>query len=186
MGPASARLQASPLVRGSRSASPPREALILLAVIQHPWLLESHAEEFAALEFLHAEADLLRRAILEAGTEENILDSAALDAMLRRRGLEKALNQVKNAITHTSDWPAREGAAEGDVEQWWTHVVTLHRKQRTLNRELKDAERALGEEPSEANWAWIRDVQGRLSALEGTEALIEGFGALSGRPVRGV
>ncbi|NWG24951.1 MAG: toprim domain-containing protein, partial [Pseudorhodoplanes sp.] len=185
-GPASARLSASPLVRGSRSVSPPREALILLAVIRHPWLLESHAEEFAALEFLHAEADLLRRAILEAGTEENILDSAALEATLRRRGLEKALNQVKNAITHTSDWPAWEGAAEADVEQWWTHVVTLHRKQRTLNRELKDAERALGEEPSEANWAWIRDVQGRLSALEGTEALIEGFGALSGRPARGV
>jgi DNA primase len=186
LGPASARLSSSPLVRGSRSASPPREALILLAVIQHPWLLESHAEEFAALEFLHGEADLLRRAILDAGTDENALDSAALEAALVRRGLESALSRIKIAITHTSDWPAREGAAESDVEQWWTHVVTLHRKQRTLNRELKDAERALGEEPSEANWAWIRDVQGRLSALEGTEALIEGFGASSGRPVRGV
>lgn len=50
-----------------------------------------------------------------------------------------------------------------------------------LNRELKDAERALGEEPSEANLAWLRDVQDRLAALEGTEALIEGFGASSGR-----
>ena len=56
-------------------------------------------------------------------------------------------------------------------------------RQRTLNRELKDAERALGEDPSDANLAWLlRDVQGAdLSALEGTEALIEGFGASSGR-----
>ncbi len=66
------------------------------------------------------------------------------------------------------------------------HVVTLHRKHRTLNRELKDAERALGDEPSEANLAWIRDVQGRLAALEGTEALIEGFGVSSGRGLRSV
>jgi len=183
--PLSPRLGASPLVRGFKSAIPPREALILLAVIHHPWLLETHAEEFSDLEFRHADAQLLRRAVLEAGTEES-LDSKGLQAALVRRGLEPVLNRVRAAITHSSDWPAQEGAAEDDVNQWWNHVVTLHRKHRTLNRELKDAERALGEEPSEANLAWIRDVQGRLAALEGTEALIEGFGISSGRSLRSV
>ena len=184
--PLSPRLPVSSLVRGFKSALPPREALILFAIIHHPWLLETHAEEFAELEFIHAEADLMRRAILEAGADEAGVDSAALQAALVRRGLESPLARVKSAITHASDWPAYAGAAEDDVVQWWTHVVTLHRKKRTLNRELKDAERALGQEPSEANWAWIRDVQGRLQALEGTEALIEGFGLSSGRPVRSV
>ena len=99
-------------------------------------------------------------------------------------GLGPFLHAVELAITHAADWPARAGAAAEDVAQWWTHVVTLHRKARTLNKELKEAERALGEEPSEANLAWLRDVQGRLSELGGTEALIEGFGALSGRPIR--
>ena len=178
----SVRLASSQMIRGSKSAMPSREALILLAVIQHPFLLESHAEEFAELEFVHPDADLLRRAILEAGTDEAAVDSKALEGALVRRGLEKELGRLKIAITHTSDWPAREGAAEDDVAQWWTHVVTLHRKTRTLNKELKEAERALGEELSEANLAWIRDVQGRLQALEGTEALIEGFGLSSGRP----
>jgi DNA primase len=178
----SVRLASSQMIRGSKSAMPSREALILLAVIQHPFLLESHAEEFAELEFVHPDADLLRRAILEAGTDEAAVDSKALEGALVRRGLEKELGRLKIAITHTSDWPAREGAAEDDVAQWWTHVVTLHRKKRTLNKELKEAERALGEELSEANLAWIRDVQGRLQALEGTEALIEGFGLSSGRP----
>jgi len=32
----------------------------------------------------------------------------------------------------------------------------------------------------------LRDVQGRLAGLEGSEALIEGFGAASGRPVKGL
>ncbi|HVY00255.1 MAG TPA: DNA primase [Pseudorhodoplanes sp.] len=185
IAPLSPRLGASPLVRGFKSALPPREALILLAVIHHPWLLETHAEEFSGLEFRHADAELMRRAILEAGTEEP-LDSKGLQAALVRRGLQPLLNRVRAAITHSSDWPAQEGAAEEDVIQWWNHVITLHRKHRTLNRELKDAERALGEEPSEANLAWIRDVQGRLAALEGTEALIEGFGLSSGRPLRSV
>ncbi len=176
------RLASSRMVRGNRSALPPRDALILLAVLQHPFLLETHAEEFAELDFGHPDADLLRRAILEAGIDEAAADPKTLEAALVRRGLEGLLKRVKITITHTSDWPAREGAAEDDVGQWWTHVVTLHRKKRTLNRELKEAERALGDEPSEANWAWIRDVQGRLQALEGTEALIEGFGLSSGRP----
>ena len=105
---------------------------------------------------------------------------------LRRAGLTGVLDRVEAAITHTSDWPARAGASVDDVAQWWTHVVTLHRKQRTLNRELKDAERALGEEPTDANLAWLRDVQGRLSALDGSEAQIEGFGLSSGRPARSV
>jgi DNA primase len=186
LAPLSPRLGSSSLIRGFKSALPPREALILVAVVHHPWLLETHAEEFSDLEFRHPDADLLRRAILEAGTDETTLDSRALQDALIRRGLEPALARIRAAITHSSDWPAREGAAEEDVIQWWTHVVTLHRKARTLNRELKDAERALGEEPSEANLAWIRDVQGRLTALEGTEALIEGFGVLSGRPLRSV
>ena len=40
---------------------------------------------------------------------------------------------------------------------------------------------ALGQESSEANYSWLQDVKARLSVIEGTEALIEGFGASSGR-----
>ena len=63
-------------------------------------------------------------------------------------------------------------------------VVSLHRKSRTLHKELKDAVQALGTEPSEENLAWLRDIQDRLAALDGAEALIDGFGASSGRPAR--
>ena len=180
----SQRLRSSPIVRGFRSALPPREALILVAVVNHPWILEHHAEEFSELEFLNPDAEQLRRAILDAATEAGAAEPDALRATIVARGLSAMVTRVEASITHSSDWPARPGAAAEDVAQWWAHVVTLHRKQRTLNRELKDAERALGEEPTDANLAWLRDVQGRLSALDGTEALIEGFGASSGRLAR--
>ena len=74
--------------------------------------------------------------------------------------------------------------APEDVARFWHQIVTLHRRKRTLSRELKEAERALGTEPSEANFARLKDVQNRLAALDGTEALIEGFGEPSGRPAR--
>jgi len=183
LGTPSARLAGSQIVRGARNVLPSREALILLAVINHPWLLETHAEELAELEFRHADGDRLRRAILDAASGQ-ALTPAALRAAIAARELGAVLARVEASITHSSDWPAREGAAEEDVSLWWTHVVSLHRKSRTLHKELKDAEAALGTEPSEENLAWLRDIQARLAALDGSEALIDGFGAPSGRPVR--
>jgi DNA primase len=186
LGPASPRLQASSIVRGSRTALPPREALILIAACNHPWLIESHAEELADLEFLNADADLLRRTMLEAAAGLDHVTAQALRQALLARDCGPILGRIEGALTHFADWPAREGAASDDIRQWWTHVLTLHRKNRTLNKELKEAERALGDEPSEQNFARLQDVQGRLSAIDGTEASIEGFGASSGRPGRGL
>jgi DNA primase len=181
---ASPRLSASSIVRGHRTALPPREALILLAIVNHPWLLENHAEELAQLEFLHPDADRLRRALLEAGAMPGAAEPEGMRKALQAGSLGAILAKVERALTHASDWPARVGAAADDVRQWWAHVITLHRKSRTLNRELKEAEHALGEEPSEQNLAWLRDVHGRILAIEGTEAIIDGFGVLSGRPSR--
>ena len=74
----------------------------------------------------------------------------------------------------------RAGRCFGDLEQ----LVALHRQWHSLTKELKDAEQALGQDASEANYLRLRDVKARLARMEGTEALIEGFGASSGRGVR--
>ena len=60
----------------------------------------------------------------------------------------------------------------------------MHHRQRTLNKELKDAEAALAEDASEANFVRLVEIRNQLASAEGTEALIEGFGAQSGREVR--
>jgi DNA primase len=180
------QLAASSILRGFRTALPSREALILAAVLNHPWLLDHHAEDLADLEFRHADADRLRRAILDAaaGHSHALLEAAVLREAIVANGLGPVLAKVEAAITHASDWPARAEAAEHDVSAWWNHVITLHRKQRTLHRELKDAERALGADPNDENLQWLRDVQERLSALDGAEASLDDFGTLSGRPLR--
>ena len=188
LAPLSPQLQTSSIVRGWRSALPPREALILLAAFNHPWLLETEAEQLADMEFLNSDANMLRRAVLDITASrqpDHHPDSATLRQAVIARDCGAVLQRIEGALTHLADWPAREGAAPEDVRQFWAHVLTLHRRNRTLNKELKEAERALGEELSEQNFAWLQDVRAQLSSLEGTEASIEGFGALSGRPAGG-
>jgi DNA primase len=45
-------------------------------------------------------------------------------------------------------------------------AIGLHERSRALGSELRDAQRALADEFSEASLAWLRDVQTRLAALQ--------------------
>jgi DNA primase len=184
---ASPQLAMSPIMRGQRSAMSRREALILQSLINHPWLLHDHLEEVAALELAHPEAHKLRAGIIAAfandhhhGTEP-AEQSEKMRADLAAGGFSQSLQRVERAITTSAVWGAGPGAAHEDVLSTWHQLVSLHRQWHSLLRELKDAELALGEVASEANYAWLRDVKARLSEVDGTEALIEGFGEMSGR-----
>jgi len=197
---ASAQLAAGPLHRGHRAAIPRREALILQAALNHPWLLHDHLEELAAAEFRHADTQKLKGALIDVfahhfaddfghGPEGNpddpgAAERAGLAAELAKRGFADLLERIQRSITTPSVWGARPNAAEADVLSTWKQLVALHRQWHSLTRELKEAEAALGTDNSEANYARLRDVKSRLSSLDGTEALIEGFGASSGRPSR--
>jgi DNA primase len=184
---ASPDLANSPIMRGQRSALSRREALILLSLINHPRLLDDHLEEVAALELAHPEANRLRAAIIVAFASDHHhgadpqQQSEKIRADLAARGFSEILQRVERAITTSAVWGARPGAALEDVLSTWHQLVSLHRQWHSLLRELKDAELALGEDGSEANLAWLRDVKARLAEADGTEALIEGFGESSGR-----
>jgi DNA primase len=101
-------------------------------------------------------------------------------------GFSQFLQRVERAITTGAVWGAKAHAAREDVLSTWHQLVSLHHQWHSLLRELKDAEAALGDEASEANLAWLRDVKARLEEVDGTEALIEGFGESSGRFQRSV
>jgi DNA primase len=184
---ASPQLASSPIMRGQRSALSRREALILQCLINHPWLLHEHLEEVAALELAHPEAHKLRAGIIAAFANDHhhspdpSEQAEKMRADLEGSGFSQILQRVERAITTSAVFGAKQGAAREDVLSTWHQLVVLHQKTHALLREKKDAELALGEEPSDANMAWLRDVSLRLESLEGTEAQIDGFGELSGR-----
>jgi DNA primase len=182
----SPHLATSALMRGQRSAISRREALILQSLINHPWLLHDRLEEVAALELAHPEMHRLRAGIIAAFAHEHhhgdeAEQSAEMREDLVKAGFSEQLQQVERAVTVNAVWAAQPGAAREDVLATWIQLVALHRQYHSLLRELKDAELALGAEASETNYGWLRDVKARLAEVDGTEALIEGFGELSGR-----
>ena len=180
----SQQLASSPVHRGHRRAVPRREALILQAALNYPWLLHDHLEEFASLEFRHVDTERLKGALIDIAAHAAALDAEALKAELAARSLIEVMERIALSITTPSVWGARPEAAPDDVLVTWSQLVALHRQWHSLTKELKDAEQALGQDASEANYLRLRDVKARLSRVEGTEALIEGFGASSGRGVR--
>jgi DNA primase len=180
----SQQLASSPVHRGHRSAVPRREALILQAALNYPWLLHDHLEELASLEFRHVDTERLKGALIDIAAHAAALDAEALKAELAARSLIEVMERIALSITTPSVWGARPEAAPDDVLVTWSQLVALHRQWHSLTKELKDAEQALGQDASEANYLRLRDVKARLSRVEGTEALIEGFGASSGRGVR--
>ena len=188
----SPQLALSPIMRGQRSAISRREALILQSLINHPWLLHDHLEEVAALEMAHPEANKLRAGIIAAFAKDHhhspepSEQAEKMRADIAAGGFSQLLQRVELIITTSAVWGAQSGAAREDVLSTWHQLVSLHRQWHSLLRELKDAELALGEEASEANLAWLRDVKARLAEVDGTEALIEGFGESSGRFQRSV
>jgi DNA primase len=183
---ASQQLASSPVHRGHRTTVPRREALILQTALNHPWLLHDHLEELASLEFRHADAERVKGALIDIAAHAAVLDAEALRAELAARNLVNVMERIALAITTPSVWGARPEAAPEDVLVTWSQLVALHRQWHSLIKELKEAEQALGQDASEANYLRLRDVKARLSRMEGTEALIEGFGASSGRGVRGL
>jgi DNA primase len=181
--PVSDRLKRSGM-RAGRSTLPLREVVLVATMLNHPALIARHLDDFAHLALGHAELAGLRSLLLELVAADHEADAAALRARLVESRFSGLLARLDTQIAACGLWPAMAAAADDDAERGWTQALTLHHRQRTLHKELKDAEAALAEGPSEANFARLVDIQNQLASAEGTEALIEGFGASSGRPAR--
>jgi len=147
-------------------------------------LLHDHLEELASLEFRHADAERLKSALIDIAAHAAAADAETVRRELAARNLSDTMERIAAAITTASVWGAKEDAAPDDVLVTWQQLVALHRQWHSLTKELKDAEQALGTDNSEANYLRLRDVKARMDRMDGTEALIEGFGASSGRGAR--
>ena len=169
-----------------RSVPGPRETVLIMTMVNHPALLADHFAAFAEVELANRELDSLRSQILEIAADEPHVDAETLRNRLAGAGAGELLDRLGVQIRRSGIWQAGAGASDEDALDGWIQALTLHRKARTLHKELKDAEAALASDPSDANLAHLVDIQNQLANSEGTEALIEGFGASSGRGLKSV
>jgi DNA primase len=149
--------------------APPREALLMLTLVNHPWLLEQHCEELAELYLTHQPLARLRDALLEFLSSGKPLDSATIRTHLNAAGLDGAITAAERAMAHKSDRFVAVDAEAGEVEKGWRHALALHQTQVGLRLALEAAERAWNEEPSEATWARILELQSQIARRSETE-----------------
>ncbi|MGX9147182.1 DNA primase [Mesorhizobium sp. 128a] len=169
--------------RGSEGMSV-REATIIVALVNHPALID---ENFAHVEFLDlANTDLkrLHAAILDAMAHDMANDRDAVIATIERAGCSEIWGRAVMLIKRARQWPALETAALDDARDAFNQALHLQRSARTLHKELKQAEAALASDPTDENYRHLVEIQAQFRDVQATEALIEGFGVSSGKAGR--
>jgi DNA primase len=168
--PRAAVLQSAP-IRSNELAQrslplPPREALILVTLLSHPWLLEAHCERLAQLTLTSPPLARLRDGLLALVARNPTLDRAKVRSQLSELGFDKLVALAERAITHKSDKFAAADAEAAEVEAGWWHAVKLHESQVELQRSLQAAQRSLQRDPSETELAAIVELA-RCRGAEG-------------------
>ena len=178
-------LRNSRLVRGMAGMdATPREATIILTLVNHPAVVEDKFEVLAALDCETPTAQKVLSDILALAVRHHDIASDDLRAALGVRGHGPALERMAETLVRQGVWQVGADTALADAETGLSHALALHNKKVQLNRELKAAEAALGEDPSDETFERLRDIKNQITTVDGTEALIEGFGSLSGRATR--
>jgi DNA primase len=167
-------LGTSSVAAGSDSASaigiPPREAAIIAVFVAHPALLHDHAEELAHMELASDQTRALRRVLVDCAAEADIPDPEVVRARISRAGLSAVAESVAARMVPSLGWMLDPHADKLRLEDALRQAIILHRRAYSLHSELRAAERALAEDDSEANLAWLREIQSQLSSVEGAEA----------------
>lgn len=179
-------LSQSPLVSsfaagGASTAISPRNAVLLMTMINHPTLLDRHDDAFSTLQFDQGELNKMHQVLISILAEDPEQNATAIKDALVRRGYETLLRRLEHTLASVGLWQTREQADPIDAEEGWRQALALHEKGAVLRDELRVAELALNAEATEANFARLVEIQHDLESNEHIHALIEGFGALSGQ-----
>ena len=172
------------LKQGAIAEATPREATIVLSLVNHPALVEDKFEALAALDLETAVAQKVLGDLLNLVVRHHDITAADLKSALGVRGHGPTLDRMAQTLMRQGVWQIGPETALADAEIGLSHALALHNKKVQLNRELKAAEAALGDDPSDETFERLRDIKNQITTVDGTEALIEGFGSLSGRATR--
>ncbi|MBD9373232.1 DNA primase [Rhizobium sp. ARZ01] len=182
-------LARSTLVRGAQELPALRETALALTIVNHPQILFEEYDEVAAIEFDNRDLQRFWSAVLgiaaamgERLTRDRLmeeLEAADFAAMLKTMD-----QQVRNARL----WTATEDAAASDARESYLQALALHKRTRALLWQRRELERELAEATEEGDGERVpqilralQEVQMETKRLENQEAIIDGFGVMSGR-----
>lgn len=189
-GGISESLARSGMVRGHQDVPTLREAVLSLTIVNHPQILIDEYDHIADLEFENRDIQKLRSAVLSeaamAGSQK--FSRETLIASLEALGFSTLLKLLDQQVRNARLWTATEQAASEDAREAFLQVLALHQRTRVLRQQIGELEREIAdaiERDDDRNieglMQALREVQTEAARLENQEAIIDGFGVLSGR-----
>jgi DNA primase len=118
-GPVKAAVSTAPLSTLRANAAWLRARALLVTFLNHPLLLQDEADFFLTLTFPSAGAEAIRLHLLDALHEEKKLDADALNAHLKDKGLEEALDAILQPDIYTHAPFAKRTTLASDVTDGW-------------------------------------------------------------------
>lgn len=183
------RLARSALVRGAQELPALRESVLALTVVNHPGLLFSDYDDIASIEYDNRDLQRLWSALLGiAGSVGARLERDRLIEDLETAGFETLLKGLEQQIRNSRLWTATAEAAPEDAREGYLQALALHKRTRALLWQRRELERELAVSTEEGDdervpqiLRALQEVQLETVRMENQEAIIEGFGVLSGR-----
>ena len=178
-------LARSAMVKRAGSVMPLREAAIVVALVNHPQLVDENFDEIESLDLGHSELKALHLALIDAHAHGQAGDRVTTVEAIRNAGLGDAWERAVGLIRRARMWPALDDAGLDDARDAFAQSLHLQRSAGTLHKELRAAEAALATDPTEENYRHFVEIQAQFRDVQAPEALIDGFGVSSGRATRG-
>ena len=183
------RLARSALVRGAQELPALRESVLALTVVNHPGLLFSDYDELAVIEYENRDLQRLWSSLIGiAGAIGARLERDRLIEELEAAGFDTLLKGLEQQIRNSRLWTATAEAAPEDAREGYLQALALHKRTRALLWQRRELERELALATEEGDGDRVpqilralQEVQLETMRLENQEAIIEGFGVMSGR-----
>ncbi|ASY57316.1 MULTISPECIES: DNA primase [Sinorhizobium] len=183
------RLARSSLVSGQQAAPMLRESVLALTIVNHPQLLFDEYDEISTIEFDHRELQRCWAAVLNAAAANGPrLTREGLVEQLEAEGFAPLISALDQQIRYARLWTATTAAAPEDAREGYLQALALHKRTKALNWQRRELERELAHATEEGDLEVVpqllrtlQEVQLEVTRLENQEAIIEGFGVLSGR-----
>ncbi|NML73048.1 DNA primase [Rhizobium sp. S-51] len=188
-GAISDRLARSGLVKGHQDQPALRESVLALTVVNHPQLLQDEYDEIAAIDYEHRDLQKLWSSLLTAAAGAGAgLSREILLQRLEEQGHGGVIKALDQQIRNARLWTATEIAAAEDAREGYRQALSLHKRSKALRRQRIELEREVAEatESDDAERIGqligaLHQVQLEITRMENQEAIIDGFGVMSGR-----
>lgn len=183
----SARL--NQMLKLSSQARPPlRETVLALTIANHPQLLLDEYDEISSVDFENKDLQRFWSSLLSTvgrlGAKVSV--EAVRDGLVAD-GFADLLAGMTQQVRNARLWTATEEADPQDALQAYRQTRALHSRNKELRWQKIELEREIADltdddaERGELLLRALLEIQNEIIRLEAQEAIIDGFGVLSGR-----